>query len=390
VGRADRIGVVAGPLPDKRRRYRISRCFRCKNAALDFAVLLEAERRRGTWVDPVAGPITGAEWAVSWWPTVNVAERTAENYHRRLHRHVLPRWGEYRLCDITPGQVSAWARDLDPAGYACSTVSSQIKLLSMMLTDAVDTRLIARNPVRQRRRRGRQQHARLVERVWATPEQVVRIAAQAAAIGGHSAWLLIVTGAWTGARWGELAGLQRVNTQLDDGCIVIDPHIGALHESGAQLWLGPPKTAASARVIPLPPFLIELLRAHLEASDCAQVFPSAEGSWLRRSNVNRRVLRPAVDGNLDLALPPVRIDPIKPGLTFHGLRHSHKTWLIADGVPEIAQARRLGHHLDNRIVETYSHVAPGVERRLLRGLERRWCAAVASTAITVAVATCVA
>jgi integrase len=63
---------------------------------------------------------------------------------------------------------------------------------------------------------------------------------------------------------------------------------------------------------------------------------------------------------------------VQPGLTFHGFRHSHKTWLIADGMPEIAQARRLGHHLDNRVVETYSHVAPEVEARLLHGLEVRW------------------
>jgi integrase len=28
---------------------------------------------------------------------------------------------------------------------------------------------------------------------------------------------------------------------------------------------------------------------------------------------------------------------IRPGLTFHGLRHSHKTWLIAGGAPEIAR-----------------------------------------------------
>ncbi|KFU76906.1 hypothetical protein BB31_33765 [Amycolatopsis lurida NRRL 2430] len=57
------------------------------------------------------------------------------------------------------------------------------------------------------------------------------------------------------------------------------------------------------------------------------------------------------------------IEPVRQGLTFHGLRHSHKTWMIADGIPEIAQARRLGHLLDNRIVETYSHVAREVERR---------------------------
>src|SRR5438045_1690533 len=58
--------------------------------------------------------------------------------------------------------------------------------------------------------------------------------------------------------------------------------------------------------------------------------------------------------------------------TMAGLRHSHKTWLIADGIPEIAQARRLGHHLSNRLVEVYSHVAPEIENRLLQKLERRW------------------
>ena len=68
----------------------------------------------------------------------------------------------------------------------------------------------------------------------------------------------------------------------------------------------------------------------------------------------------------------MRICPVCPGLTFHGLRHSHKTWLIAGGAPEIAQARRLGHHLPNRVVETYSHVAPEVETRLLADLQRRW------------------
>lgn len=127
--------------------------------------------------------------------------------------------------------------------------------------------------------------------------------------------------------------------------IVIDPVIGALHESGSRLWLGPPKTAASVRTITLPPFLITLLGEHLETSDENAVFAGPRGGWLRRSNVYRRALRPAADGNLHIANPRVRALPIRPGLTFHGLRHSHKTWLIDDGMPEIAQARRLGHHL---------------------------------------------
>ncbi|WP_186382393.1 hypothetical protein [Amycolatopsis rhizosphaerae] len=72
---------------------------------------------------------------------------------------------------------------------------------------------------------------------------------------------------------------------------------------------------------------------------------------------------PAADGK-----PGTNLAPTRRGLTFHGLRHSHKTWLIADDIPEIAQARRLGH----RIIETYSHVAPELEHQLLTALETRW------------------
>jgi hypothetical protein len=186
-------------------------------------------------------------------------------------------------------------------------------------------------------------------------------------LGGPSAGLLVITAAWTGCRWGELAGLQRDHVHLDRGVIVIDPEYGALHESTHGLWLGPPKTPASARTITLPPFLIELLRDHLATIPGSFVFTSPLGCRLRRSTFDRRVFRPAVDGNLRKGTHAVR-----PCLTFHGLRHSHKTWLIADHIPEIAQARRLGHHLSNRLAEVYSHVAPEIETELLTNLERRW------------------
>ena len=239
-------------------------------------------------------------------------------------------------------------------------------ILSVILDDAVDERLIAANPVRRHGRR--RDHAPTPsERVWAMPDQVVRIADQATRLGGPSAGLLVITTAWTGCRWGEIAGLQRDQVDLDGGTITIDADIGALHESAHRIWLGPPKTPASARTITLPPFLIAKLREHLRRQSGPFVFTSPRGCPLRRSTFDRRVFRPAVDGDLRNGTCAVRL-----GLTFHGLRHSHKTWLIADGIPEIAQAKRLGHYLANRLVEVYSHVAPQIETRLLQQLEYRW------------------
>src|SRR4029079_3927533 len=95
---------------------------------------------------------------------------------------------------------------------------------------------------------------------------------------GTGAELLIVTAAWTGARWGEIAALQRRNTHLDDGVIVIDPLTGAMIESSRGIALGPPKTAESARTITLPPFLIRLLRAPLARHDHPHVSPPIAGN----------------------------------------------------------------------------------------------------------------
>jgi integrase len=259
-------------------------------------------------------------------------------------------------------------------------VSGIIKLLSLLLADAAEERLIPANPIRGRRR-GRHRPTRRPERIWVTPEQALALADNAARLpaAGPGIAVLIVTAAWTGARWGELTGLQRINTHLDDGVIVIDPDIGALHESSRGLHLGPPKTAESARTIALPGFLVDLLRAHLTSHNHPHVFVSPDGGLHRRSNFGRRAIRPAADGNLTRPRPEVRLQPVKPGLTFHGLRHSHNTWMIADQVPEIARSRRLGHVLGDKIQQTYSHVAAEVEVRLLAGLEDRWRKAIANS-----------
>ena len=75
-------------------------------------------------------------------------------------------------------------------------------ILSMILDDAVDERLIPADPVRRRRRCGRRRdHTPSPrERVWAMPDQVLRIAEQATRLGGPSAGLLVITTAWTGCR----------------------------------------------------------------------------------------------------------------------------------------------------------------------------------------------
>ena len=63
--------------------------------------------------------------------------------------------------------------------------------------------------------------------------------------------------------------------------------------------------------------------------------------------------------------------PVVEGLTFHDNKHSHKTWMIGDGIPEVAQFERLGHKMGG-IRGVYSHVAPQFRQQIVDALQVRW------------------
>lgn len=179
---------------------------------------------------------------------------------------------------------------------------------------------------------------------------------------------MTITDAYTGMRWGELAGLQWIRTCLDeDPRIEIDPNFGALHEVRGRLELGPPKTPASVRTIHLPPFLTDLLRDHRERNpDARFVFTGANGGLHRRSNFRRRVWLPALAGDESRGWAP-----LNQGMHFHDLRHTHETWLIEDGVPRILRLVRLGHKRKDTD-DLYSHVTDVMVESMLAALQRRW------------------
>lgn len=220
-----------------------------------------------------------------------------------------------------------------------------MSLFSLLMREAVADRRIPINPCH-----GVKVVTRApAERPTATAAQVNQIASR---INRREDQILVITAAYTGMRWGELVGLARANTHLDDGLLRIDPDQGALHEVGGRLYLGPPKTAGSARDVHLPPFLIALIREVLKKHDHDMVFCGARGAFHRRSSMSRRVWGPAVNGD-----PRRHTDQVIAGMHFHDLRHTHKTWLIEDDIPEVAQAKRLGHRLAG-VRGIYSHVTP--------------------------------
>lgn len=87
---------------------------------------------------------------------------------------------------------------------------------------------------------------------------------------------------------------------------------------------------------------------------------------LRRSNFDRRIWRPACDGDPARGWPP-----IVTGAVFHGLRHFHKTLLDEAGHPDVIVHERMGHQMPG-IGGVYSHVTDAMRKRLITDLQHRW------------------
>jgi integrase len=71
--------------------------------------------------------------------------------------------------------------------------------------------------------------------------------------------------------------------------------------------------------------------------------------------------------------------PLLPGLTPHGLRHGHQTWLDEAGVPYVLQSERMGHEMPG-IRGVYSHVSLPMRGDLVVALEERWQASLLARA----------
>ena len=54
----------------------------------------------------------------------------------------------------------------------------------------------------------------------------------------------------------------------------------------------------------------------------------------------------------------------------HGLRHSHKTWMAEDGIPEILAEQRLGHEVPG-MRGLYAHASQRMRDELMAALQNR-------------------
>jgi integrase len=152
-----------------------------------------------------------------------------------------------------------------------------------------------------------------------------------------------------GLRIGEVFGLTWRGVDLSAGRVRIRQALAEL-DNGTRL-VGPLKTKSARREIPLPSWARAALKDHLEAELVAPhptrlVFTTVQGTPQSPRNFRARHYRPLV-----------RRAGL-PGLTFHALRHSAATLLLAAGADIKSAQRILGHSKASHTLDVYADFVP--------------------------------
>lgn len=349
--------------------------FATKQDALDYGNAQETDVRRGTFYNPRDGELTVDEWAKTWITTIDVRPSSLSNYKKRLRCQIQPRWGDVALSDITPSAVRAWEKDLR-ATASKNYADVVIGLFRTMLDDAVVDRKIPENPVkRPNRKRGKYRRPVQVEQLWASPEQVLRLAENARLVWGLAGYAFILTKAYTGMRQGEMYGLRR-----QDCALLGKPHDHTVQVDWQYQYVDgkpefiEPKYESRRRLV-IPPFLADLLSMVLASHTEDFVFVSPKGSSMLCTDFSTYLWKPIIQGAPErkgrYARPAIPAMDDLIGLVPHGLRHGHKVWLDEDLNARVAVEVRMGHRIGG-VEGTYSHVSAAMERRISETLQERW------------------
>ncbi|MGW5556909.1 tyrosine-type recombinase/integrase [Micromonospora sp. NPDC003944] len=370
-------------LPEGSDPDRVTESHRLKGAIQTWARDLEADIRKGDWIDPRAGKKTVGECWEKWGTSsrrLEQASRRRDASHWRVH--VEPRWAKVPVGSILKPDVTAWVVEMEsthksncrrrdtcpgckpPVGAA--TIEGAVGVLRAVLDLAVEAKLIRDNPARGVSRPKRNAH---VDRILTPAEDRLLVDALDRMFPDRpDARLFVDLIADTGMRWEEAAAIppEMVDTRKHR------IHIAwVMERDGTTRPYA--KSAAGNRTVTYGEHLVKgVAAAKLAAREVAGVFPkggpsrlvftSEKGDALRYSNWHRRVWTPALHGLPErqkvkghayrAAVAGAGLADPQP--TPHDLRHGFGTRLADEGVPVHDIMALMGHE-DLRSAQRYLH-----------------------------------
>ncbi|TVU61614.1 site-specific integrase [Paenarthrobacter nitroguajacolicus] len=315
--------------------------FTNKDAAKTHAALMEAEIQNGTYQSLNSGTLTVAEWAEVWFiAQVHQRAGSLDQIRRRLDLNIIPTLGKIPLRDLTRADIQAaiavWGRTLAP-----STIKLAYVYLSGLLKAAVLDDHLKRSPtvgVRLPR----------VEHAPVRPLDVQQVQRLVGVIRPAQREAVVFAAA-TGLRPSELFGLTWDRIDLESGVVTIDRQ---LITGGDIPNFGPLKTQASYRSVKIGSASILMLKGRGQQHPESLVFTNAIGGGMSRNT------RSEVWTEARKILPFI-------GDGWHQLRHHHASLLISAGLSPVAVAHRLGHKDATETLQTYAHLWPNDDERMV-------------------------
>lgn len=311
------------------------RGFKTKRDAQLFAATVETSKATGTYIDPTAGRVTIGELGPAWLSRQgHLKESTKRRNEIAWRVQVAPTFATTPVHSLRRSHVTAWVAELT-AKKSATVVRTAYGVLRGIINDAVADGLIHASPIdgipMPRKQPKRQ--------IFLTHEDVDRLAE-------HSAYPLVVRLlAYTGLRWGEMAGLQVHDINFLRNRLRIERSITRV---GSRMVTGTVKTH-EARTVPVPAFLMDDLKAHVEGMEPGQLVFTHAGKPLAGSNATHR------DGWLTTACKRAGI----PRITPHDLRHTAASLAVQSGANVKVIQRMLGHKSAAVTLDIYSALFDG-------------------------------
>jgi integrase len=235
---------------------------------------------------------------------------TIEQRQRHLKLHIAPFVGRMKLADLTTPRVNGFMDQLRDSGRSVAMRRKVLTSLSTALSFAKGRGLVAQNVALGVKVRSDERH-KATGKLRAGRDFPTKAELKLLIDNTPERWrAFIITAVFTGMRASELRGLRWCDVDFENATLRVAQR--------ADTWgkMGPPKSAAGARDIPLTPMVMNALKQwKLASGDSDIVFTNANGRIVAYSNFHTYVWRPLLDAcGLDYE--------------FHSLRHAAASLFI--------------------------------------------------------------
>jgi len=344
---------------------RRQKTFAKKKDADRFAATASVEVREGVHVADSASITVekaGSLWIASG-ESAGLERSTVNQRKSHLEHHIVPLIGQVLLSKLNVPAVRDFEDRMRNEGRSPAMVKKVLTSLGSILADAGERGLTARNPVRDikgsRKGRDRRQEKRQKGKLEVGVDIPTRdeIKALVAALDGN--WRpLLTTAIFTGMRSSELRGLRWQDVNFQRGEISVNQRADQFKE------IGPTKSEAGVRTIPVPPIVTNALKEHKlkQAPGTTLVFANPDGEPRSHTNIVSKGLKPAmIRAGVTVGVGE-EVSAKYTGL--HALRHFYASWLINRkedgglGLPIKMVQERMGHASIVMTMDTYGHLFP--------------------------------